>query len=156
MGGEAVTNYEDANRGRFQNESYAKQLISFDGMLFEGKSGITNVTPTDIDGLVHLSKENCIIFFELKHSGGMPGGQREALEKLNDAVMAGKTNTILFLATHNTPKDQTVIAKYALVQGCYWGGKWRKFAEPTTLYEAMDRYIQWLRKGLNRKKGKQG
>lgn len=147
-----MTSYDDSTRGRFQNESYAKQLISFDGMLFEGKSGITNVTPTDIDGLVHLKKENCIIFFELKHSGGMPGGQKEALETLNDAVMAGKTNTILFLATHNTPKDQTIIAKDALVQGCYWGGKWREVTSPIALYDAMDRYIQWLRKRISQKK----
>lgn len=140
-----MNNYDDATRGRFQCEEYAKQLISFDGLKFIGRNGVKNVTPTDIDGLVQLNKENCFIFFELKHSGDMPAGQRKALEELCDTIEAGGKNGVVFVANHNTPRTQTIIAKDAIVQKVYWRGKWYTIKKPRKLYEMTLNYIQYVK-----------
>ena len=130
-----MNNYSDSTRGHFQNESYAKQLVSFEGMLFEGRSGVRNVTPTDIDGFVQLKKQKAFLFFELKHSGGMPEGQKDALADLCDAIIAGGKNAVVFLATHGTSNGETIKAKDAIVSEVYWKGKWRKPKKPEPLYE---------------------
>lgn len=78
--------YSDANRGTFQNEQFAKQLVSFEGMKYKGRMGYNNVTPTDIDGFIQLDVWNCFIFFELKKYGVPPDGQGCALSNLVDAV----------------------------------------------------------------------
>lgn len=67
-----MKHYSDENRGTLQNEQYAKQLISFEGMKYDGRNGYKNVTPTDVDGFMQLDVENCFIFFELKRYGEPP------------------------------------------------------------------------------------
>ena len=138
--------YDDANRGQFQSEQLAKQLVSFEGMRFTGRSGIKNVTPTDIDGLVQLDAENCIIFFELKHSGNAPPGQLCALKKMVDAIEKGGVNSAAFVATHNTPFPETIEAKNAIVNSIYWRGKWWEPKKQHTLYEYMEGYVKYIKK----------
>ena len=140
-----MNNYSDASRGTFQNEEYAKQLVSFEGMRFRGRDGKNNVTPTDIDGLVQLDNENCVIFFELKHKDGMPRGQLLALQDVCDAVEAGGRNSIVFLATHGTPAGQTIAAKDAETRTYYWRGEWRDIKPPKTLYEAINQFIGFVK-----------
>ena len=146
MGGDAVTNYDNATRGTFQNEGYAKQLVSFEGMRFRGREGKMNVTPTDIDGLVQLDIENCVIFFELKFKDGMPSGQKRALESICDAVADGGRNSVVFLATHDVPEGQTIIAKDAETRSYYWKGEWRTIMPPKPLYEAINHFVIWIKK----------
>lgn len=145
MGGNSLKNYTDESRGRFQNDGYAKQTISFDGLRFKGRNGLSNVTPTDIDGLVQLDNENCFIFFELKYMGGVPSGQAGALTKLCDAVQAGGVNCVVFVAEHSTPYPQTIIAKDATVKRIYWNGRW--YAEPKQrkLYEIALNFISFIK-----------
>ena len=140
-----MNQYDNASRGTFQNENHAKQLVSFEGLRFKGRNGISNVTPTDIDGLVQLDKENCFIFFELKHSGGVPYGQASALTKLADAVQAGGTNCVVFVAVHNTPFPQTIIAKDSIVRNIYWKGKWYVEYKGRTLYEIAINFIDFIK-----------
>lgn len=139
-----MNHYEDETRGLFQNESYAKQLVSFDGLKFNGRNGIANVTPTDIDGLVQLDNENCFIFFELKHSGDVPSGQSDALTKLVDAVQAGGTNCVLFVAIHQTEFPETIMAKDSIVDRYYRKGAWCSNAKGKTLLEAMKRSVEYF------------
>lgn len=140
-----MNNYEDSQRGKFQSE-YAKQLVSFDGLLFKGRSGLHNVTPTDIDGLVQLDKENCFIIFELKHSGGVPSGQGAALTKLADAIQAGGKDCVVFVAIHNTPYPEIIVAKDAIVQSVYYDGKWFKERKNRTLYQIALNFIDYIKK----------
>jgi len=140
-----VTNYDDATRGEFQTE-YAKQLVSFEGLKFKGRNGINNVTPTDIDGLVQLDNEKCFIFFELKHSGDVPSGQRNALAKLADAIQANGTDCVVFVAEHNTPYPETITAKDAIVTRIYWRGNWRERSKRNTLHKEISNYIQYINK----------
>ena len=143
MGGEIMNSYEDGSRGKFQTE-FAKQLVSFEGLKFKGRNGISNVTPTDIDGLVQLDNENCFIFFELKHSGGVPFGQSSALEKLADAVRAGGTECVVFIAVHNTPYPDTIVAKDAVVRNIYWNGRWWIERGNRTLHEIAMSFIDFI------------
>lgn len=141
-----MNSYNDSTRGTFQNESYAKQLISFDGLKFKGRNGLMNVTPTDIDGVVQLDNENCFIFFELKHSGGVPTGQSDALKKLVDAVQAGGVNCVLFVAVHNTPFPETIMAKDAIVSRIYWNGKsYNVWDKQRVLYEVAQNYVKYIK-----------
>ncbi len=140
-----MNQYDDSTRGTFQTE-YAKQLISFEGLRFKGRNGICNVTPTDIDGLVQLDNENCCIFFELKYSGDVPAGQRTALTKICDAINAGGMECVIFVANHNTPSTQTVIAKDAIVKGTYWHGKWYQEPKERKLHEIAMDFVNYLGK----------
>lgn len=140
-----MNNYNSSNRGMFQNEELAKQLISFEGLRFSGRNGMSNVTPTDIDGLVQLDNENCFIFFELKHSGGMSLGQATALTKLCDAVKAGGVDCALILAVHNTPYPEKIMAKDARVSFIYMDGKWWPERKNRTLKEIAEGFINYIK-----------
>lgn len=143
-----MNTYRDETRGQFQVSNYAKQLISFDGLKFKGRNGIYNVTPTDIDGLVQLDKENCFIFFELKHSGGVPSGQGNALRKLCDAVNAGGVECAVFVAVHNTPHPETIIAKDAVVTQVYYKGHLYEERKHRKLYEIALNFIDYIKESI--------
>jgi hypothetical protein len=145
MGVQIVNQYNDASRGVFQDASLAKQLVSFEGLKFRGRNGVCNVTPTDIDGLVQLDKEKCFIFFELKHSGAVPYGQATALAKLADFVQAGGANCVVFVAVHNTPREQTIMAKDAIVRDIYWKGKWYSEHKKRTLREIALNFVDFIK-----------
>lgn len=140
-----MNQYDDASRGTFQNEKHAKQLVSFEGLRFKGRNGIYNVTPTDIDGLVQLDNENCFIFFELKHSGGVSHGQGSALMKLCDAVNAGGVECAVFVALHNTPYPETIIAKDAVVSHVYYKGHLYQERKHRKLYEIALNFIDYVK-----------
>ena len=142
-----MNDYSNTERGTFQRPELASQLCSFEGLVFKGRNGHDNVTPTDIDGLVQLDRENCFIVFELKHSGGMSGGQSDAYTRLCDIIQKGGTECIFILAEHNTPFPETIIAKDAIVKKIYMKGKWYEEKKRRTLKEIADRYVEHLRKG---------
>ena len=141
-----MNQYNDATRGIFQNENHAKQLVSFEGMKFAGRSGLYNVTPTDIDGLVQLDKENCFIFFELKHSGGVSNGQGSALMKLCDALNDSGAECTVLIALHNTPYPETIVAKDAVVTYAYYKGHLYPVREHRNLYEIAKNFIDYVKK----------
>lgn len=144
-----MNQYYDLERGTFQT-GYADQVVSYDGMKFIGRNGVRNVTPTDIDGIVQLDNENCLVIFELKHSGNVPFGQGSALSKIADAVEKGGTNCIVIVATHNTPYPETIIAKDAKVVWIYFKGKWNHPSKDgITLYEQINSYIEYLKENKN-------
>lgn len=142
-----MKDYQITERGIFQNKEYAKQLVSFEGMRFEGRNKRLNVTPTDIDGLIQLDALNCFIFFELKHSGDVPRGQGDALEKLADAINEGSSKGIVFVAIHNTECPQAIKAKDAKVKSIYFGGRWYESDLTKTLFDYINKYLEWLKNG---------
>lgn len=141
-----MNQYKDETRGLYQREECAKQLISFEGLVFRGRNGKNNVTPTDIDGCVQLDAENCFIFFELKHSGGMPTGQKDALAKLCDAVAAGGKNAVVIMAIHNVPVPEKILAKNAIVDEVYWNSKWHSIRhKQEKLGDVAKNYIDYIK-----------
>lgn len=139
-----MLHYTDADRGTFQNLEYARQLVSFDGMRYEGRCGLENVTPTDIDGYIQLDLHNIFIIFELKHIGIPSDGQKNALVKMVDALRHDKkNNAVLFIAEHNT--DGMIIAKDAIVTKAYWRGRWFDGVNGLTLDASIRKYIQFIR-----------
>lgn len=151
MGGDIPVNeYEDENRGTFQSIETAKQMVSFEGMRFFGRTGRRNVTPTDIDGFIQLENENAFIFFELKHHGDAPEGQKLALKAMCDAIEKGGAHAVAFISVHGTEKEEMISAKDSIVTQIYWnpckekekplvsvnGGK--------TLFQRISDYITYL------------
>lgn len=136
------------NRGIYQSEEYAKQLVSFEGMTFMGSTGQLNVTPTDVDGLIQLDKENAFIFFEIKHGDPrMPSGQARALTKTVDVILKGGSKAVLFLATHNNSIGTNVLAKDTIVARYYSSFGWRSIEDKNwTLKQCIDAYIKILKK----------
>ena len=139
-----MNHYEDSTRGTFQNEEFAKQLVSFEGMRYEGRQGKLNVSPTDIDGFIQLDKINCFIFFELKKQGSPSAGQGSALMRLVDAVEKSGANSVLFVACHGT--SETIVAKDAKLTEVYWNHNWQQRVHSVTLGEAIERFIRHYEK----------
>ena len=113
-------------------------------MKYKGRSGICNVTPTDIDGAMRLEIENCVVLFELKRYGEMPNGQRCALVDMVDLMSRGGADCILFVAQHDTDDDEIIIAKDSIVTEVYWKGQWWDVKDKYTLGEFIDKYISYL------------
>lgn len=146
MGGEIIEHY-NGERGSIQSEELMRQPTDFSGMLFEGRKGYRNVTPTDVDGFVQLSKERIFIFFELKYSGDMPEGQKTALCSLVDALDESGYKTTLILAVHGTKAPEVIKAKDARVVKCYWNHKWYDITKDMrTLYQMMSNFVKFARR----------
>lgn len=144
-----MKDYTNAPRGTIQCKEYAEQLRSYEGLQFKGRSGYYTVTPTDIDGLVQLENENCFLVYELKHSGDVPQGQLMCLQALADRIQAGGSDCAVFVAVHNTPYPEVIMAKDAIVTQMYWRGKWYKKLKSRTLRELSNSYIQYIKNERN-------
>ena len=140
-----MTNYEEESRGTYQNRDYARQIVSFEGMKFIGSTGVQNVTPTDIDGYIQLDNQDAFIFFELKHGEPkLPSGQAKAMTRLVDALSDAGKNSILFIAWHNSDKDEDVIAADAIVDRVYKDKRWERSPENVqiSLNECISNYLR--------------
>lgn len=147
-----MTNYEEENRGTYQNRDFARQIVSFEGMKFVGSTGVENVTPTDVDGFIQLDNENAFIFFEIKHGEAtVPTGQAKALMRTVDAIARGGGNAILFIATHNC-ESEDVIAGETIVDRYYTDNSWtRRGSYEVTLKQCVDNYINILHRNKEEK-----
>lgn len=136
-------NYTDENRGKIQNEEYARRIIDFSGMRYG------NITPTDIDGVIEYHDAR-VVFFEFKYDNApIPDGQRLALERLvNNCVTAGKL-AILCVCRHRTPEGEQINAAQSLVSdvyiggGGYVGGKWYPETQGRNLRQICDAFLGW-------------
>lgn len=138
-----MNSYENATRGTYQNKDYGRQLVSFEGMRYQGSTGLMNVTPTDIDGFIQLNKEDIFIFFELKHGKTfIPFGQAEALTKLVDEL---NDKAILFVASHGCENGEDIIAAETIVSRFYWNKQWT-YVSSGTLNEWINRFITFKQK----------
>lgn len=150
MGVSIVRYYTDDSRGTFQCEQYARQLVSFQGMKYKGRSGYRNVTPTDIDGFIQLDENNCFIFFELKRDGDPPTGQGSALRSLVDAIDKGGAESVLLIAHHDEASENIIVAKDSIVDQIYWRGRMVP-GSGKTLGTVIDEYIEFLEEEERRK-----
>ena len=119
-------------RGKIRDKLCASQIRDFSGLLFAN-----SITPTDIDGLIEY-KNKLFIFIELKYNGmALPAGQQLALERLVDALQATH-KSILLVAMHNTPADQSIEVSSCPVVLYYYKKFWRSPKQSITLRQAID------------------
>lgn len=136
-------NYTNENRGKIQNEEYARRIIDFSGMRYG------NITPTDIDGVIEYHDTH-VVFFEFKYDNApIPDGQRLALERLvNNCTTAGKL-AILCVCRHRTPEGRHIDAAQSLVSDVYIGGdgyvggKWYPETHGRNLRQICDAFLDW-------------
>lgn len=96
-------------RGKIKHIKRAQQINDFTQLRLPS----TNITPTDIDGMIEYRNQK-YIFFEVKYmSTELPNGQRLALERLvRDTARSGKKSIAIVCQheAHNT-EEQVDVAK---------------------------------------------
>lgn len=136
-------NYTDENRGRFQYEERAKQMIEFVGIQYR------DCTPTDVD--LFIEKNNkAFIFSEIKHKDApLPKGQTDALTRLVDSLDNNRKDAVLFIGRHEIDDPtKNVVAAESLVSEFYFRGKWRCVEPSATLKEMIDAFLMWSILGI--------
>ena len=112
-------NYTDDLRGIIQNRERKKQILDYSGLKYG------QCTPSDVDGLLEYH-DSCIILYEYKlDSAPMPHGQRQALERLCNAIEHGGKPCLLLVCQHDVQDcGANVDAAAAVVRELYTGGRW--------------------------------
>ena len=112
----------------------AKQLIVFDGMVYE-----RNIRPTDIDGAIDFG-DLLFCYFEIKYNNTqIEYGQRKALERFTTAAIESGRQAIALICqhfVHNVEDD--VFAKDTIVREVFWQGQWKPPRKKMTLINAID------------------
>jgi hypothetical protein len=123
------------DRGEIRNQKYYSQKLGFAGLRYG------NITPTDVDVMIEY-RDKCFVWIELKYQDHpVPLGQRLALERLCDAVQAGRKDALLLVATHHA-KDKIDVAE-AMVIEYRWMGLKRVPKRQFTVKKALDKYMRW-------------
>jgi hypothetical protein len=124
-------------RGATTYKKRATQGRDFTGLRFG------NITPTDIDGFIEYHNK-CFLFFEAKHENAptMTVGQREAFERLCDALQEAKKEAIYILFDHNTPADQEIDFAVCEVKSYRRNGEWRPCKKGVTVKHMADSFIE--------------
>ena len=130
MGGDIIET-SIAERGVYKNEGRGKQLIKFDGMQYDGRFGIKNVSPTDYDGVLQLYRQNCFIFFDIKYRYyEYRKGQIDAYTENVDGLLDGGRNAVFIVSLHDVEDvNQPVYAKDTIVEKYYYRKKWHNILE---------------------------
>lgn len=135
--------YTNENRGKFQYEERARQLIEFDGIQYR------DCTPTDVD--LFLEKNNkAFIFSEIKYKDSLiPRGQMTAYARLVDSLTHDGKDAVLFIGQHevNDP-NKNIVAAETIVTEIYFRGKWLCVDGKITLKEMMDEFLKWSILGI--------
>jgi len=108
------------------------QIIDFIGLERRRK-----ITPTDIDGFIDYNG-NAFIYFDAKVEGvPVSYGQRKAYEHVVNSHIDGGRKACAFIFRHNTPHEESVIAKDGIVDEYYWEGEWMP-GNGTTVLQAIE------------------
>ena len=101
-----------------RNREQFSQFVSFDSMTFG------NLSPTDFDAFLEF-KNKVFIIVETKYQDAeMPLGQQLALERICDAIYESKKVSVVFLTSHDTPKDKDIDLGNSTVTKVRWQKKW--------------------------------
>lgn len=138
-GGVWESNYNDENRGEFQFENRARQVISFKGMKY-GK-----ITPTDIDALIEFHGK-AMILYEVKYNGAevnLKGGQWKALKELADMGDRDGKCSILIVCDHYVANtDESPNLAECKVRWIYYKGKRYRYRNEKTVKEITDKIME--------------
>lgn len=116
-----------------------RQPVSFEGMEYG------RIYPSDIDGIIDLSRFGGWVVFELKRGDAkVPAGQRLLLENIvKDAEKAGN-KAIAIIGRHEVANpEKAVILADAVVREYYCGSAWHKLrGRAITCKELTDGFIK--------------
>lgn len=119
------------SNGKIHSQNAFAQKVLFDGMRY-----VRGITPTDIECFVDFGNKLFVIG-ELKRVGApIYHGQRLCIERACDAIAATK-KCIAFIARHDTPPPDAVLANTAIVEEYRWNGAWKKPSRQIELGEAI-------------------
>jgi len=130
--------YTDENRGTFQNNARAKQLIRFDGMTFE------NISPTDIDAFIEYHDKAYVLFECKSGDADMSRGQRLALERMTDDLQRAGKETVLLICEHNVPCCDDVFLKQTAVRRYYRKKRYHETKGKLTAREFADKFLKYV------------
>lgn len=121
----------------FRDEDRARQLIDFTGL----QAG--TIRPTDVDFIVEFFDRSLLVGdlkFEGNENAALPTGQQLLLERLVRAWRG--PFAVAFVAGHNTPKSENVLAKDAKVRQIYLKSeqRWRPPTNPETTIQNLFEY----------------
>lgn len=128
--------YNEENRGKIQNPSRKRQIISFDGLRYG------NITPTDLDGLIEYHGR-AYVFMEYKlRDAVLPYGQQLALQRLTDDVANSGKEAVFLVCEHCIDDCNCDIeSASAKVREYYWRGVWYS-GKNKTAKQITDSFIQ--------------
>ena len=125
-------------RGDIRNESYAKQINAFSGLLRR-----RGITPTDIDGLIDYNGKAFVILEGKFGNTTLPMGQRMALENIANAIQDGGRKVIVMVFRHNIPTEQSIDVSNQNVSDYYYNYKWQKPCEEIKVLDAVVKFEQF-------------
>lgn len=130
--------YTNSNRGIFQFQRRARQLIDFEGMRYK------NITPTDIDAYTEY-QDRAFLFFEFKYGDAkMSYGQETALTRNCDAIQETGRDAVVFECHHNVQDCwEDVLAYEVPVTRYYYKKKWRDL-HGMTAGQCYERFLKWV------------
>jgi hypothetical protein len=125
-----------ADTGTVRDRLFAEQGRDFRGLVFGA------ISPTDIDGFLDFGNK-VFVFIEAKY-GQTPiaGGQRLALERLNDATEESGRRSIVLIAEHYTPTTQQIDMAQARTRTYYTRRRWYTPACVATVRQVIDLFLR--------------
>ena len=107
------------------------QIIDFAGLQRDNiRKGII---PTDIDGFIDYGG-NAFIYFDAKFGDvDVSIGQRKAYENIVNSHRKAGNKATAFIFRHNTPSEESVIAKDGIVDEIYTKVGWVKYDGSATV-----------------------
>ena len=123
------------------------QIIDFTGLQRDNiRKGII---PTDIDGFIDYGG-NAFIYFDAKFGDvDVSYGQRKAYENVVNSHRKAGNKATAFIFRHNTPSEESVIAKDGIVDEVYTEVGWVKFSFEATVLDLIQRIEEnWKSEGV--------
>lgn len=122
-------------RGDIRNESRAKQINSFSGLLRR-----RGITPTDIDGLIDYNGKAFIILEGKYGDAQIPMGQKLALANLANAINEGGKQVVVLVFRHYVELPEQVDVSAQVVTEYFYNKQWRAIREQLNVLEAIAKF----------------
>lgn len=127
----------------YNNEQYAKQLISFDNMKY-GK-----IYPSDVDAFIEY-RDKLYILIELKYKNAtLPIGQKLMIERLIDRLNETDCLAVAFVCSHETKYDTNIDLASCKIEKIRWNKKWINDTHFKNIKEGVDYLINYIDKKDN-------
>jgi hypothetical protein len=123
--------------GKIRNRARYRQIYDLSGYPFP-----RNITPSDIDFIVEMGRENIMILGEFKHDTKfVKRGQKRFLEAFLTALSHSK-RVLGFIAYHQVSDPNEDVNGYDCIVSQYWTPhKWRTPKKEITVRQLLNAYL---------------
>lgn len=122
-------------RGKQYNFHLANQPRDFSGLRYG------NITPTDIDALMEFGGKLFVLIEAKLPNAPLPHGQRQAIERLIDAISRGGCPAIGIVCEHGN-RDGAINFAECCVTEFRWRKRWRYPSDAISVKQAIDKIRQ--------------